>query len=91
MALANYIEMRDAVIDPRYLLKRELERELERRHPDQFVPRYTMVMFRRLPYAQAQQRGRVNGQILDQLTDGIERLEQVDFDRAAALAPAPPG
>ena len=52
MALENYLEMRDAVADPGYQLRRQLELELARRLPGRFVPRYSMVMFTSIPYAQ---------------------------------------
>ena len=45
MALDNYIEMRDGVLDPKFALKKELSFELERRIPSHFIPRYSMVMF----------------------------------------------
>ncbi len=85
MALENYLEMRSAVIDSRFQLKRELGHELERRHPRHFLPRYSMVMFQRLPYREAQRRGAINERILEHLIKGVERLEQVDFDRAREL------
>ena len=47
MALENYLEMRDRVDDPDFLLQRELERVLQERHPGRFVPHYTMVTFMR--------------------------------------------
>ncbi|MGB1381500.1 MAG: FAD-dependent oxidoreductase, partial [Ilumatobacteraceae bacterium] len=58
MALDNYIEMRAGVIDPDYLAKRALALELEQRHPDHISPRYNMVMFSTMPYAEAQARAR---------------------------------
>ncbi len=85
MALENYLEMRDSVVDAGYLLRRALERELENRHPNHFVPRYSLVMFRTLPYAQAQQRGRINLAILNQLTADIDTLDQVDYAMAERL------
>ena len=45
MALDNYIEMRDGVLDSKFALKKELSFELERRIPSHFIPRYSMVMF----------------------------------------------
>ncbi len=45
MALENYGEMRDAVLDPRFQLQKSLAMALERRHPGRFIPRYAMVMF----------------------------------------------
>ncbi len=85
MALENYIEMRDSVIDPAYRLRRLLERELERRHPDHFVPRYSLVMFRRLPYSQAQARGRTNLEILKTLTQSASSLDEIDYQAADHL------
>ncbi len=58
MALENYAEMRNAVIDPDYLIERALARALERLFPGRVIPRYSMVMFHpEIPYATAQQRG----------------------------------
>lgn len=85
MALENYGEMRDAVQDPKFKLKRELERTLELRHPDRFVPRYSMVMFHRLPYQEALKRGRIQAAILDRLTQDVESLEAVNLDTADQL------
>src|SRR3546814_6615467 len=47
MALENYIEMRDLVDDPDFLLQQALERALEARHPGRFVPHYSMVTYMR--------------------------------------------
>ncbi|GAB3725986.1 NAD(P)/FAD-dependent oxidoreductase [Luteimonas pelagia] len=78
MALENYIEMRDRVDDADFLLQRALERELAARHPDRFVPRYAMVTFRRLPYATAFERGRVQRDLLVEATRGRDSLDAVD-------------
>jgi kynurenine 3-monooxygenase len=80
MALENYVEMRDRVDDPDFLLQRALERALAERHPDRFVPRYAMVTFRRLPYATALARGRVQRELLVEATRGRETLDGIDWD-----------
>ena len=80
MALENYLEMRSRVDDADYLLQRELERELAQRYPDRFVPRYTMVTFRRLPYAVAFERGRVQRDLLVDATRGCDTLDSLDWD-----------
>ena len=85
MALENYEEMRHSVQDDRYRLQRRLELELARRHPDRFVPRYTMVMFRRLPYATALERGGIQRQLLADATHGCIDFAQVDLQRAGRL------
>jgi kynurenine 3-monooxygenase len=69
MALENYGEMRDAVRDPLFQRQKALSLALELAHPDRFVPRYSMVMFRDdIPYSVALQRGRIQQQILTELT-----------------------
>lgn len=86
MALENYIEMRDAVRDPKFVLQKTLSLELEKRFPDHFVPRYSMVMFHdEIAYSVAFARGRIQSEILDTLTRNAESLSDVDFGLAAAL------
>lgn len=85
MALENYVEMRDSVRNPKFHLQKQLGFQLEARHPDRFVPRYSMVMFHHLPYAEAQRRGGLQQRILDELTDNAERIEDIDMLRADTL------
>lgn len=88
MALENYLEMRDAVADPRYQLRRQLELELARRLPGRFIPRYSLVMFTSLPYAQARERGRLQRELLIELTEGHATLDSMDLAAATERARA---
>jgi kynurenine 3-monooxygenase len=89
MALENYLEMRERVADPHFRLQQSLAIELERRHPRRFIPRYSMVMFHHeISYRTAQQRGRVQAEILAELTRGAESLADVDYARAERLVEA---
>lgn len=85
MALDNYLEMRDRVDDPDFLLQRELELALQARHPQRFVPHYTMVSFMLIPYATALARSEVQRGILEAATAGVDRLDDVDWDAADAM------
>jgi kynurenine 3-monooxygenase len=85
MALENYVEMRDSVADPQFLLRRDLGRVLAERHPGRFVPRYSMVTFTRMPYAQAFARGAVQDTLLRELTQGKSHLDEIDLAQADAL------
>ena len=68
MAIENYGEMRERVLDPRFVRLSGWARELERRHPQRFIPRYAMVMFHpEIGYADALRRGAIQRQILDEL------------------------
>ena len=84
MAIENYLEMRDSVAHPKFQLQQALALELERRYPQRFIPRYSMVMFHHeIPYSIAQQRGAAQAKILSDLTAGAVRdLGDVDYRRA---------
>ncbi|HYM43968.1 MAG TPA: FAD-dependent monooxygenase, partial [Steroidobacteraceae bacterium] len=71
MALENYGEMRDAVLDARFVRLKSLAMGLERRFPDRFIPRYSMVMFHpEIPYAEALRRGALQARMLEELDAG---------------------
>lgn len=86
MALENYVEMRDTVRDPQFQGLKDLAFELERRFPDRFIPRYSMVMFHpEIPYADALQRGRVQASILRELSERPLPSGDMDMSLAESL------
>ncbi len=85
MALENYVEMRSTVREPKFQLKKDLSFRLEERHPTRFIPRYSMVMFHTIPYAEAKRRGAIQERILDELTSRAANLDEVDLARADRL------
>lgn len=85
MAEANYLEMRDRVNDPAFVLQREVALALERRYPDVFIPLYSMVSFHRIPYAEARRRGVLQAELLATLCAGVSSADAVDWQRAGAL------
>ena len=86
MAVENYTEMRDTVLDARYLRRKAIAMGLERRFPARFIPRYSMVMFHpEIPYAEALRRGGVQAQLLAELDSG----EDADGAGPAAAADSP--
>ncbi|WKB56060.1 FAD-dependent monooxygenase (plasmid) [Eleftheria terrae] len=91
MSLENYMELSAAVLQPDFVLRKFLELELERRFPDRFIPQYSMVTFHpEISYAQAQQRGKIQEDILAELTLGESKSAQhrlgiTDFALAARL------
>ncbi len=83
MALENYIEMRDTVRDPKFALRKTLAFELERRLPDHFIPRYSMVMFHAdIPYRVAQERGEIQRQLLHDFTVDATDMDGIDVNAA---------
>ncbi len=53
LALRNFVEMRDLVADPTFLLRKKLEKVLHQKYPERFLPVYSMVSFSHIPYAKA--------------------------------------
>ncbi len=85
MAVENFYEMRDKVSDPGFILKKKIEHILEENFSNLFVPKYTMVSFMRVPYATAMQRGLVQDFILNELSEGIDKAEDLDMEKARDL------
>lgn len=79
MALENYLEMRDRVDDPEFLLQRQLEQQLQARWPTRFVPHYTMVTFLRTRYSIALARSEIQREILVEATRGHSDLSRLDW------------
>jgi kynurenine 3-monooxygenase len=45
MAVENWFEMSERVADPKFLLRKKAESELEKRFPDIFKSRYGLVTY----------------------------------------------
>ncbi len=85
MAVENFVEMRDRTADPRFLLEKAVEKVLLNAFPGEFLSRYTLVSFSRVPYRLAYEVGALAGGIVAELSEGLTRAEDVDLDRARTL------
>jgi kynurenine 3-monooxygenase len=45
LALNNFIEMRDRVGDPKFLLQKKIETAFSKKHPEKWIPAYSQVTF----------------------------------------------
>ncbi len=50
LAQRNFIEMRDLVSDPKFLLRKKIAADLHAKFPQEFLPVYSMVTFSNTPY-----------------------------------------
>ncbi len=83
LAIDNFIEMRDKVADPAFMLKRKLELELEKNH-EEYFSKYSLVTFREdVPYSTAMQLGREQDRFLLKLAEDKKEVE--DFDQIAIM------
>jgi kynurenine 3-monooxygenase len=85
MAVANFVEMRDKVGDPNFLLEKAIEKRLLNEFPGRFASRYALVSFSRVPYRFAQEVGFVADGILRELRSGVASADDVDLAKASAL------
>lgn len=82
LAMANFIEMRDLVADPKFLLRKKIEARLHELYPNRWLPLYTMVTFSDMRYSEAQNRGRQQTRIMEEVMKqpGIEKKwESLNF------------
>lgn len=79
MAEENFYEMRDAVANPVFQRKRELETRLEQTYPDYFS-KYSMVTFREdLPYSVAKAKGNAQDEFLMKICAENEDAAALDL------------
>lgn len=70
LALDNFIEMRDKVADPVFLLRKKIEVLLLEHFPELYTPLYTLVTFTpEVPYDQAYRRGQANERIISAIME----------------------
>ncbi len=67
LALANFIEMRDLVGKPEFLLRKKIEARFNEKHPEKWTPLYTMVTFSETPYSVALREGKRQERIMDRV------------------------
>ena len=85
LAVENFVEMRDLVAQPKFQLKKKIEQALQAKWPDRFIPKYSMVTFHRIPYSIALNKGRIQDRILDELSRGIDHVEDINWNKAEQL------
>ncbi len=76
LALNNFVEMRDKVADPIFLLQKKIESRFSSKYPDKWTPAYSMVTFSpHIRYSEALQRGNFQQAIMDEIM-AIEGIEE---------------
>jgi kynurenine 3-monooxygenase len=76
LAVANFIEMRDKTADPKFLLQKKIEARFSEKHPDKWIPLYSMVTYSpHIRYSKAQAEGERQQRIMDRI------MEMKDIER----------
>jgi kynurenine 3-monooxygenase len=74
LSLRNFIEMRDLVADPAFQLRKKIERNVQKNHPDQWTPLYSLVKFTNIPYHEAMAQGERHDEIMADIL-ALENIE----------------
>jgi kynurenine 3-monooxygenase len=64
LCVENFVEMRDRVASPWFVLKKRLAVLLHALFPRWYLPLYTMIEFTRIPYAEAVRRARAQDRVV---------------------------
>ena len=68
LAINNFIEMRDKVADPKFLLQKKIEAAFSKKHPDKWIPLYSQVTFSpQIRYSDALVNGQKQEAIMQQV------------------------
>lgn len=85
LAMENFIEMRDSVADPKFLLRKKIEAKLHELYPNDWIPLYTLVTFSDISYSEAYARGKLQEEIMDKvmadplITENWNKLDYEDI------------
>ncbi|RYG52771.1 MAG: FAD-dependent monooxygenase [Chitinophagaceae bacterium] len=77
LALTNFVEMRDKVGDPAFLLQKKIEAHFSRKHPDKWTPAYSMVTFSpEIRYSEALRKGAKQEAVMEKIMQkpGIQQM-----------------
>jgi len=68
LALNNFVEMRDKVADPMFLLQKKIEMNFNKKYPEKWIPSYSQVTFSpHIRYSEALKNSRAQQDIMDQI------------------------
>ncbi len=65
LSLRNFIEMRDLVADPQFILRKKIEAKIYKKYPEKWMPLYSQVKFTNIPYFDAWTEGQRQDKIME--------------------------
>ena len=74
LALMNFVEMRDKVGQPSFLLQKKIEAHIHQLHPNKWLPLYSQVTFSKIPYSVAL----INGMRQEEIMQKVMNLPGIE-------------
>jgi len=75
LAVQNFVEMRDLVTHPDFVLRKKIEAYLNEHYPEKWKPLYSMVTFSDTPYSVAMSEGRKQDRVMQKVMS-LQGIEQ---------------
>lgn len=79
MSMDNYQEIQCDIRDPKFNLKKQLEKILMQKYPSQYVSKHILVMFSNVPYKEAYELGSMQNVLLNSICENISSLDTLDW------------
>jgi kynurenine 3-monooxygenase len=75
LSMRNFVEMRDLVSDPQFILRKKIEGHIQKRNPEKWIPLYSQVKFTNIQYIDAWNEGLRQDAIMEPILSrpGIEK------------------
>ena len=67
LSYRNFMEMSSKTADPKFLLRKKIEKKISEKHPDKWLPLYSRVTFSHRPYSEALEIGDQQAAIMDKI------------------------
>jgi kynurenine 3-monooxygenase len=81
LAIANFVEMRDKTADLKFLLQKKIEARFSEKHPDKWIPLYSMVTYSpHIRYSTALKEGAKQQAIMDKIMDRADVKDKWDSE-----------
>jgi hypothetical protein len=85
LSVAHLAELREKVGDPRFQLRKQIERKINRLYPERFAPLYSLISFSTLPYTTAWRIASEQSMLLDRILNVPDVERRWDGPEVEAL------
>jgi len=85
LCIQHFYELRDRVSEPRFILRKEIERKLTSACPELYQELYYLITFTTMPYAEALRRNQAQTAIVDQILSSYDLWAPTSTAEGATL------
>jgi kynurenine 3-monooxygenase len=79
MSMDNYYEIHSDIRNPKFILQKQVERQLMIHYPERYVSKHVLVMFTNTPYSQALAYGEIQAKLLDNICSSINCVGELNW------------